>query len=171
MPDPATDARPNGTATHGGGDGNPNGNPNGNPTGALPGDRFKLTIPSDTAAGMEVQNRILNRLEDLGYTDRDLFGMRLALEEALVNAIKHGNKLSDEKVVTVACELGGDRSTVVIRDQGEGFDPAAVPDPTAEENLDRPCGRGIMLMRNFMTEVRYADAGREVTLVKDRTKD
>ena len=169
MPDPATDARPNGTATHGGGDGNPNGNPNGNPTGALPGDRFKLTIPSDTAAGMEVQNRILNRLEDLGYTDRDLFGMRLALEEALVNAIKHGNKLSDEKVVTVACELGSGAVRVVIRDQGEGFEPEAVPDPTAEENLDRPGGRGILLMRNFMSRVAYADRGRQLTLVQERS--
>ena len=133
------------------------------------GQTFNLTIPSDTAAGMAVQNRILDTLEGMGYTDRDLFGMRLALEEALVNAIKHGNKLSDDKVVKVACKLNGRSARVVIRDQGEGFDPGDVPDPTADENLDRPCGRGIMLMRSFMTEVSYADRGREVTLVKDRT--
>ena len=137
----------------------------------LAGQTFNLTIPSDTAAGMAVQNRILDTLEGMGYTDRDLFGMRLALEEALVNAIKHGNKLSDDKVVKVACKLSGRSARVVIRDQGEGFDPGEVPDPTAEENLDRPCGRGIMLMRSFMTEVTYADRGREVTLVKDRTEE
>ena len=135
------------------------------------GGKFTLTIPSDTAAGMEAQNRILSRLEGLGYTDRDLFGMRLALEEALVNAIKHGNKLSDEKVVTVACDLSDATARVVIRDEGDGFEPDAVPDPTADENLDRPCGRGIMLMRSFMTEVTYADRGREVTLVKDRSAE
>ena len=134
-------------------------------------DAFKLTIPSDTAVGMEVQNRILKRLEALGYTERDLFGMRLALEEALVNAIKHGNRQSDDKVVHVACELGGDTARVVIRDEGDGFDPEEVPDPTADENLDRPCGRGIMLMRSFMTEIRYADRGRQVTLVKDRSTE
>jgi len=133
------------------------------------GERFKLTIPSDTAEGMKAQNRILNSLERLGYTERDLFGMRLALEEALVNAIKHGNGQADDKVVRIACELDDESARVVIRDQGDGFDPGDVPDPTAEENLDRPCGRGIMLMRSFMTEVSYADKGREVTLVKDRT--
>ena len=136
---------------------------------AAVGEKFALTIPSDTAAGMQAQNRILKTLERLGYTDRDLFGMRLALEEALVNAIKHGNKLSDDKVVRVRCELGDERARVVIRDEGEGFDPGGVPDPTADENLDRPCGRGIMLMRSFMTEISYADRGREVTLVKERT--
>ncbi|NNJ26415.1 ATP-binding protein [Alienimonas chondri] len=134
-------------------------------------EKFALTIPSDTEAGMVAQNRILSSLERLGYTERDLFGMRLALEEALVNAIKHGNRRSDVKVVRVACDLNDDRAEVVIRDQGEGFDPGDVPDPTAEENLDRPCGRGIMLMRSFMTEVRYADEGREVTLLKVRTVD
>ena len=134
-------------------------------------DAFKLTIPSDTAVGMEVQNRILKRLEALGYTERDLFGMRLALEEALVNAIKHGNRQSEDKVVHVTCELGGDTARVVIRDEGDGFDPEEVPDPTADENLDRPCGRGIMLMRSFMTEIRYADRGRQVTLVKVRSTE
>ena len=133
--------------------------------------RFTLTIPSDTAAGMTAQERILSRLESLGYTERDLFGLRLALEEAIINAIKHGNKLADDKVVRIACDLGADTARIVIRDQGEGFEPEAVPDPTAEENLDRPSGRGIMLMRSFMTEIRYADRGREVTLVKDRTVD
>ena len=134
------------------------------------GEAFTLTIPSDTAAGMNAQNRILKALEALGYPERDLFGWRLALEEALVNAIKHGNKLSEDKTVRIACDLGGESAKVVIRDQGEGFDPGGVPDPTADENLDRPCGRGIMLMRSFMTAVRYADRGREVTLVKDRTR-
>ncbi|QDT16911.1 ATP-binding protein [Alienimonas californiensis] len=136
---------------------------------AAAGEKFALTIPSDTEAGMAAQNRILKSLERLGYTERDLFGMRLALEEALVNAIKHGNKRSEDKVVRVMCQLDEESARVVIRDQGEGFDPGDVPDPTAEENLDRPCGRGIMLMRSFMTEVTYADSGREVTLVKDRT--
>ncbi len=135
------------------------------------GEKFALTIPSDTAAGMKAQDRILSSLERFGYTERDLFAMRLALEEALVNAIKHGNKLSDDKVVRVACVLNDEAARVVIKDQGDGFDPDDVPDPTAEENLDRTCGRGIMLMRSFMTEVRYGDRGREVTLVKARTQD
>ncbi|MEM9701865.1 MAG: ATP-binding protein [Planctomycetota bacterium] len=138
---------------------------------ATRGDSFSLTIPSDTAAGIQAQNRILDSLEQRGYTERDLFGMRLALEEALMNAIKHGNNQSLDKVVRVACELTSERARIVIRDEGDGFDPEDVPDPTTEENIERPCGRGIMLMRSFMTEISYADGGRQVTLVKDRTTE
>ena len=141
------------------------------PAATATAESFALTIPSDTAAGMTAQNRILGALEGLGYTERDLFGMRLALEEALVNAIKHGNGQSDDKVVRIACDLDSDTAKIVIRDEGDGFDPADVPDPTADENLDRPCGRGIMLMRSFMTEVSYGDRGRQVTLVKDRSAE
>ena len=132
-------------------------------------DRFTLTIPSDTAAGMAAQERILGKLETLGYEGRDLFGWRLSLEEALMNAIKHGNRMSEEKVVRVKCELSSDVSTVVVTDEGEGFDPDEVADPTAEENLDRPGGRGILLMRNFMSRVAYADRGRQLTLVQERS--
>ena len=131
-------------------------------------ERFSITIPSDTAAGMEVQERILKRLELLGFEDRDLFGMRLALEEGLVNAIKHGNKLDPAKVVRVECETAPERVLVVIQDQGDGFEPEAVPDPTADENLEKPCGRGIMLMRNFMTDVHYEDGGKRLVLLKER---
>ena len=138
---------------------------------ATAAERFTLTIPSDTAAGMTAQERILGKLEALGYAGRDLFGWRLALEEAIINAVKHGNKLSEDKTVRIQCDLAAETSKVVIRDQGEGFEPAAVPDPTDDENLDRPGGRGIMLMRNFMTEVTYADRGREITLVKRRSAD
>ena len=132
-------------------------------------DRFTLTIPSDTAAGMAAQERILGKLETLGYEGRDLFGWRLSLEEALMNAIKHGNRMSEEKVVRVKCELSSDVATVVVTDEGEGFDPDEVADPTAEENLDRPGGRGILLMRNFMSRVAYADRGRQLTLVQERS--
>ena len=118
---------------------------------------------------MAAQERILTKLESLGYEGRDIFGWRLSLEEALMNAIKHGNKLADDKVVRVTCELSADVSKVEVVDQGDGFDPEEVPDPTADENLERPCGRGIMLMRNFMSEVAYSDRGRRLTLVQERS--
>ena len=59
---------------------------------------------------------------------------------------------------------------VIIKDEGEGFDPAALPDPTDAENIDRPCGRGVMLMRAFMDEVRYNARGNEVTLIRKRVR-
>lgn len=131
-------------------------------------EEFEITIPNDTAAALEVQERIVSRLEELGYPPRDVFGCRLALEEALVNAIKHGNDNDPDKKVRVECHLGADRFTIEIEDEGPGFEPEDVPDPTAEENLEKPSGRGIMLMRAFMTRVDYQGRGNRVLLEKDR---
>jgi serine/threonine-protein kinase RsbW len=97
-------------------------------------------------------------------TAREAFVVRLALEEAMVNAIKHGHRGDPSKVahlryrVTPACVLAE------VEDEGDGFDPDDVPDPLAPENLERPCGRGLLLMRNYMTWVRYNATGTCVTL-------
>jgi len=130
---------------------------------------FEVSIPSSTSHGYEVQERILTLLESSGFTDRDLFGVKLALEEALVNAIKHGNGMDPEKMVRVHCVLKQEEVTIVIEDEGEGFDPSDVPDPTDDDNLEKPSGRGLMLMRAFMTSIDYNDCGNKVTLVKQRT--
>ncbi|WP_459557749.1 ATP-binding protein [Lacunimicrobium album] len=123
-------------------------------------------IPSDTAAGQEVQESIIKLLEQNDFSDRDVFGMRLALEEGIVNAIKHGNRMDISKKVHVDCKLSEDHVRVVIRDEGPGFKPEEVPDPTADENIERPCGRGIMLMRAFMSLIEYNDKGNVLTLEK-----
>ncbi len=132
-------------------------------------EQFEVVIPSDTDAGQAVQERIVARLESLEYSMRDVFGIRLALEEALVNAIKHGNGLDPDKTVRVNCLIEDDLLRVEIEDQGPGFNMSDVPDPTAEENLERPCGRGIMLIRSFMTSVEYNAKGNCVVLEKRRT--
>ena len=131
---------------------------------------FEQIIPSDTAAGQSVQERIIQLLEELRFEDRDLFGIRLAMEEALVNAIKHGNQMDPTKTVRVACRAGFQRVHIEIEDQGTGFQPEEIPDPTADENLDRPCGRGIMLMRAFMTSITYNPAGNCVVMIKNRSE-
>ena len=127
---------------------------------------FHAKIPSDTAEGQRVQEQIVQLLEELQFSPRDVFSVRLALEEALVNAIKHGNGMDPEKSVYVECCVDAERVRIVIRDEGEGFEPADVPDPTAEENLERPCGRGIMLMKSFMDFVEYDLAGTRVIMEK-----
>lgn len=131
--------------------------------------RFETTIPSETAAGQQVQEQIIALLEEREYSMRDVFGMRLALEEAIVNAIKHGNQYDPGKVVTVECDVNSERVIVVVQDQGNGFDLSSVPDPTDEINLDKPSGRGIMLMNSFLTSVSYHDEGRMVRLEKERS--
>jgi serine/threonine-protein kinase RsbW len=134
-------------------------------------EEFEVEIPSDTAAGQEVQARILKMLEDHNFPPRDVFGVRLALEEALVNAIKHGNRMDVNKVVRVGCQVFNEKVRVEIEDQGEGFRPEDVPDPTADENLERPCGRGIMLMRSFMSLIEYNETGNCVILEKERNSE
>jgi serine/threonine-protein kinase RsbW len=130
---------------------------------------FEVRIPSETSAGQSVQERIIQFLEQLRYDERDVFGVRLAVEEALVNAIKHGNRMDPSKSVVIRCWIGSLKVRIEIEDQGEGFNPEEVPDPTSDENIERPCGRGIMLMRAFMNSIHYNDAGNCVVLEKHRT--
>lgn len=127
-----------------------------------------VTIPSDPAEARQIQDAIEAALKTQAYGERDVFSIRLALEEALVNAIKHGNQLDRAKKVRVAYHVGADRFDVLIADEGSGFDPGDVPDPTAVENLERPCGRGLMLMKHYMTAVQYNDRGNTVTMSKVR---
>jgi serine/threonine-protein kinase RsbW len=131
-------------------------------------EEFEVTIPSDTLAGQAIQERIITLLEKLRYSERDVFGVRLALEEALVNAIKHGNGMDPQKRVRVKCRADSQKVRVEIEDEGEGFVPDQVPDPTEDENLEKPCGRGIMLMRAFLSKVEYNELGNQVVLEKDR---
>ena len=123
-------------------------------------------IPSKVEAGRDVLQSMLSQLETLGWPDRDVFGIHLSVEEALVNAIRHGNQLHPEKIVRFECRLSTDSLWVQISDQGEGFDPADVPDPTDPEQLEAPSGRGIMLMRNFMSRVDFSEGGTRVTMEK-----
>ncbi|MBY0231382.1 MAG: ATP-binding protein [Gemmataceae bacterium] len=134
-------------------------------TGAVP--FTEVVIPSDTSEARRIQDDIEALVKGGGRaSDGELFSVRLALEEALVNAIKHGNQMDRAKKVSVGYRLVADRLEVRIADEGGGFDPADVPDPTAIENLDRPCGRGLMLMRHYMSEVAYSERGNEVALAK-----
>lgn len=131
-----------------------------------PDEHLDLTIPSVTTAGLEVQEKIVELLEARSFSPQDVFGIRLSLEEALVNAIKHGNGGDPEKSVHVQCRIAADEIDIVIEDEGPGFDPGDIPDPTLEENLEVPSGRGVMLMRSFMTQVEYNDTGNRVRLLK-----
>ena len=131
-------------------------------------EEFQVTIPSDTLEGQAVQERIIQRLEDLEFPPRDVFGVRLALEEAIVNAIKHGNGMDPAKSVRIDCRICDEKVRIEIEDEGTGFQPEDVPDPTVTENLEKPCGRGIMLMKAFMSLIEYNEAGNRVILEKCR---
>jgi serine/threonine-protein kinase RsbW len=126
----------------------------------------EVTIPSDTAEARRIQGEIEQLLCACQVNEHDVFSIKLALEEALVNAIKHGNQMDRAKKVRISYQLFADRFHVQIADDGSGFDLGDVPDPTAFENLERPCGRGLMLMRHYMSEVAFNERGNGVNMSK-----
>ena len=131
--------------------------------------RLDVRFANDPAEALLVQSQIVDWLKERQYPPRDLFGVRLSLEEGLMNAIKHGNRRNPTKTVRVFCEVHDSHTYIEIEDQGAGFVPEEVPDPLAEENLDKASGRGMYLMRQFMTRVEYRDCGRLLVLEKHRT--
>ena len=127
-----------------------------------------LVIASHPEDARRVQDEIEMALKANQFSEKEIFGIRLALEEALVNAIKHGNNLDKSKKVHIAYGVDEQRFDIRIRDEGPGFDPQDVPDPTAVENLERPCGRGLMLMRHYMNKVSFEAHGNAVLMSKMR---
>ena len=127
-----------------------------------------LKIPSEVDDIRIVQDTIMERMHDAGFNGDSCFAVKLALEQSIVNAVKHGNQFDPKRSVTIQYAITPDCVRISVKDEGAGFDPQKVPDPTAVENLTKPSGRGIMLMRAYMDEVTYGDGGRSVTLVKKK---
>ena len=128
---------------------------------------LKFTIPSDTAQIGGVHRSIIEHVERFGgFDEHSIFAIKLALEEALINAVKHGNKLDPSKMVHVEARVQPHRAEITIEDEGPGFERRSVPDPTAAENLCKCSGRGILLMESYMTSVKWSKNGRRVEMVK-----
>jgi serine/threonine-protein kinase RsbW len=125
-------------------------------------------VPSDPKQISKPKHAILKELEGCGFCGDAVFAIKLALEEALINALKHGNRGDPSKSITIRYAVTPAKVVVIVRDEGEGFDEGSVPDPTQPHRLPVPNGRGIMLMRSYMDEVEYRDGGREVRFVKHR---
>jgi serine/threonine-protein kinase RsbW len=127
----------------------------------------ELVLPSDLRSAKASEDRILAELTRHKYGGDTIFAIKLALEEALTNAIKHGNHSDPRKQIVIRFHIGDERAAIMVRDQGNGFRPNALPDPTANANLERPNGRGIMLMQAYMTKIRFNEAGNEVWMLKE----
>jgi serine/threonine-protein kinase RsbW len=127
--------------------------------------KLEITLHDMRRDVEQVQARVAAELSARGYDGDAMFAVRLCLEEALVNAFRHGNRLEPGLVVRFRASIGSSECAFEVEDEGEGFDPAGVPDPTADENLEIPSGRGIMLMRAYMSEVAYLDHGNRIRMV------
>ena len=129
-----------------------------------------IALESTPTAIIEVCRWILSNLKANGFSQEDIFAVHLALQEAFTNAIRHGNKMSPDKEVKIDYSVGLDKFEVSMTDEGEGFDPGAVPDPRYGGNLYKPEGRGLLLMRSYMDVVRFSERGNSVYMARYRGK-
>lgn len=125
-----------------------------------------IELPTDIQSIGNAVDFVMSRCSDCEEDARRLnLNFRVGLTEALANAMLYGNAHDPSKSVVVELMMGKGRLEATVRDQGAGFDPTSVPDPTQPENITRGCGRGLFLMRQLLDEVSYNDQGNEVTLV------
>ena len=127
-------------------------------------DTIKIHFPSLNENIRIVESFIDNAKEKFNLDD-DIYGnIMIAVTESVNNAIRHGNKGDKKKNVYLSLELNDDIIKFIIEDEGNGFDYHNLPDPTAPENIDKPSGRGIFLMKHLCNEVCFKNSGREVEL-------
>jgi serine/threonine-protein kinase RsbW len=129
---------------------------------------IRLVFPSTPEDAQRAIQQIVESVKAQRYGEAAVFAVRLAVDEAITNAIRHGNRGDRSKKVTVEYAVDDRQFRCSIADEGEGFRPQDLPDPTLDENLERPSGRGILLMRSYMTEVSFNEKGNRVTLIKRR---
>lgn len=125
-------------------------------------------IPNDTALGRRLLEEVLQQLRTQHWSRRDVFGVHLAVDEAIANAVHHGNAADATKHLRFRCQISPRKVRIEIIDEGPGFDPKSLPDPTLPARRGCPHGRGVMLMRAFMSHVEFHDRGNHVVLEKIR---
>jgi len=130
--------------------------------------RWKFSLPSTMESVSEIEGEVEKFATEAGLDEDERFRLTMAVREAAVNAVLHGNDYDPAKKVSASFENTGKSIVIKICDEGKGVDPESLPDPLAPENLMRGTGRGIFLIRSFMDEVHFRklDPGTEMTLVK-----
>lgn len=125
-----------------------------------------IVVPNNLVDAKKPEAIILKEVVACGFDEDSTFAIKLALEEAMTNAVRHGNAGDVGKTITVRYAVTPEKVIICVRDEGTGFQPECIPDPTQPDRLSLPCGRGIMLMKAYMNEVEYRCNGREVRMVK-----
>lgn len=127
-----------------------------------------VTLANDPEAIRAIEAEVLQAVADHGFEEAAQFAIRLALEEAVFNAFRHGHKNLPHEPVNLVWKIGPKSVRIVVEDKGPGFVPDSVPDPTHEDRLELPHGRGLMLMKAYMSFVEYNERGNKVTMVYER---
>ncbi|MBN1871051.1 MAG: ATP-binding protein [Candidatus Omnitrophica bacterium] len=126
----------------------------------------KIEIPSDISHIKKVSNEIVKGLKQVGIVETLQFDIRLVVEEAVRNAIEHGNCYDKDLPVKILYSIDRSKCVIEIEDQGKGFDVTRVPDPRKQENLVKAGGRGVFLIRKLMDRVEYNEIGNKVKITK-----
>jgi len=129
-----------------------------------------VVVSSTPSAVIDVFRQIVPILQANNFTEDDVFAVHLAIEEAFINAVRHGNKMEQSKAVKIDYSIESDKIEICMTDEGEGFDPEVIPDPRYGDNLYKPAGRGMLLMRSFMDVVEYSKQGNSVRMIRYREK-
>jgi serine/threonine-protein kinase RsbW len=129
-------------------------------------ERIEFELPSDLSLMNGVLHYLIERVAALGVVKPDSSNLFIALDEAFVNAVKHGNRNDPHKLVRITADLSAREARFTIEDEGEGFDVSAIPDPLDPSNLFKTSGRGVLLIYNIMDEVAYNERGNILTMIK-----
>ncbi|MHC4727656.1 MAG: ATP-binding protein, partial [Planctomycetota bacterium] len=131
---------------------------------------LSMVVKSRPSAVVEVCDQVLSKLDAYGFDKDDIFAVHLALEEAFLNAVKHGNKMDSSKDVKIDYSVDLDKIEISLTDQGDGFEPTAVADPRYGEDLYKPGGRGLLLMNSYMDVVKFNERGNSLFMVRYKEK-
>jgi len=131
---------------------------------------YSIVVESKPSAIVGVFEQIRSKLIDNNFGKDDIFAIHLTMEEAFLNAVKHGNKMDPSKKITVEYSVDADKVEISITDQGPGFKPDTVEDPRFGENLFKPGGRGLLLMNSYMDMVKYNPEGNSVSMIRYKEK-
>ncbi|MFV1884602.1 MAG: ATP-binding protein [Balneola sp.] len=126
--------------------------------------RKELILKSEYEEVEKVEHLLNELQEEIGFDDEFYARLMLTVSEAATNGIVHGNQLDPSKKVTLSAEYDGKKLIFTTKDEGPGFDPDEVADPLAEENLLKPSGRGVFLMKEYAEEVEYQENGTKLVL-------
>jgi len=129
-------------------------------------EHIEFEVPSALSLMHVVLEYLMQRVEKLGVVKSEQSNLFVALDEAFVNAVKHGNKFDARKLVRIIADVSMKEARFTIEDEGEGFDVNAIPDPLDPANLFKTSGRGVLFIYNIMDEVKYNERGNRLTMVK-----
>ncbi|MGB7068751.1 MAG: ATP-binding protein [Pyrinomonadaceae bacterium] len=129
-------------------------------------ERIEFELPSSISPMHSILEYLTQRVEKLGVINCAQSNLFVALDEAFVNAVKHGNKFDANKLLKIVAELSPTEASFTVEDEGEGFDINSIPDPLDPENLFKSSGRGVLFICSIMDEVKYNERGNRLTMIK-----